>query len=218
LTAQAPLAATDRSTNIKLFLSYLAEEPHQCDAQEVRLASSCLIMSFDNADSAEVSAGQNALALMQPTFIRVMDHLRRTLEQSDWKGQYETTYAWPEGITPKAKAEVLRLYDKIEAAPKSEQADLEGQLEALPQPIPIYLLHLEKGEEKRMMNLWELCYQICLAEYEPQIESMGFANIPLNAAMPDQTLFDTSGEVDWVQLDQKTDSVIQAAFESLEHA
>jgi hypothetical protein len=175
-----------------------------------------LIMSFDPADFAEGSGSQTALILMQPTFIRVMDHLRRALEQSDWKGQYETTYAWPEGITPEAKAEVLWLYDKIEAAAKSEKADLEYQLEVLPQPIPIYLLHLEKGEERRLLNVWELCCQICLADYVPQMDSKDFVNVGLDDAVADQSLFDALGEVDWARLDQKTGGVIQASFESLD--
>jgi hypothetical protein len=175
-----------------------------------------LTMSFDSADFAEGSGLQTALTLMQPTFIRVMDHLRRALEQSTWKGQYETTYAWPEGTTPEAKAEVLRLYDKIEVAPKSEKADLEDQLEALPQPIAIYLLHLEKGEERRLLNVWELCCQICLADYVPQMESKDFVNVGLDDAGADQTLFDALSEVDWAKLDQKTARVIQGVFEALD--
>jgi hypothetical protein len=174
------------------------------------------IMSFDSADFSEASAEQTAIALMQPTFIRVMDHLRKTLEQSAWKGQYETTYAWPEGVTPEAKAQVLGLYSRIEVAPKSEQAGLEVQLETLPEPIPIYLLHLDKAQETRTLNLWELCYQICLADYTPNFESEGFVEVDLDEAKPDRTLFDTLGEVDWVQLDRKTGAVVQSAFDSLE--
>jgi hypothetical protein len=173
-------------------------------------------MSFDSAHSAEVPPWQSAVTLMQPTFIRVMDHLRRTLEQSVWKGQYETTHAWPDNITPEAKAEVLWLYDKMEGAAKADQADIESQLEDLPQPVPVYLLHLEKEQERRILNLWELCYEICLASYMPEFQRTDFVEVALDEAQPDYTLFDGSGEVDWVRLDQKTASVIQAAFQSLE--
>jgi hypothetical protein len=177
-----------------------------------------LTMSFDSADFVEGSGGQTALTLMQPTFIRVMDHLRKALEQSDWKGQYETTYAWSEGISPEAKAQVLGLYERIEVAPKSEQASLEAQLEGLPEPIPIYLLHLNKAQEVRTLNLWELCYQICLADHPPNFESVGFVEIDLDEAAPDRALFDPLGEVDWVQLDRKTATVVQSAFDSLEQS
>jgi hypothetical protein len=172
-------------------------------------------MAFDSADFSGASGSQTALTLMQPTFIRVMDHLRKTLERSDWKGQYETTYAWPEGTTPEAKAEVLGVYNRIEVAPKSEQASLESLLALLPEPIPIYLLHLDKAQETRTLNLWELCYQICLADYTPEFESTGFVEVDLDEAAPDLSLFDALGEVDWVKLDQKTGSVVQAAFEHL---
>jgi hypothetical protein len=182
------------------------------------LSNPFLAMSFDSADFSEVPAGQTALMLMQPTFIRVMDHLRRTLEQSVWKGQYETTHAWPEGTTPEVKAEVLWLYDKLEGAAKVDQADIECQLEELPQPVPVYLLHLEKGQQTRTINVWEMCYQICLANYTPQIERTDFVEVALNEAQPDYALFDESGEVDWVRLDQKTAGVIQAAFQSLENS
>jgi hypothetical protein len=182
------------------------------------LSNPFLAMSFDSADFSEVPAGQTALMLMQPTFIRVMDHLRRTLEQSAWQGQYETTHAWPEGTTPEVKAEVLWLYDKLEGAAKVDQADIECQLEELPQPVPVYLLHLEKEQQKRTINVWELCYQICLEDYTPEIESKGFVEVPLEEARPDRCLFDASGEVDWVRLDQKTAGVIQAAFQSLENS
>jgi hypothetical protein len=173
-------------------------------------------MSFTSNHSAEVPPWQSAVTLMQPTFIRVMDHLRRTLEQSAWKGQYETIHAWPEDITPEAKAEVLWLYDKMEGAAKADQADIESQLEDLPQPVPVYLLHLEKAQEQRTLNLWELCYQICLATYTPHLERTDFVEVALEEALPDYTLFDESGEVDWVRLDQKTASVIQSAFQCLE--
>ena len=182
------------------------------------LSNPFLAMSFDSANFSEVPAGKTALTLMQPTFIRVMDHLRRTLEQSAWKGQYETTHAWPEGTTPEVKAEVLWLYDKLEGAAKVDQADIECQLEELPQPVPVYLLHLEKEQQTRTINVWELCYQICLANYTPQIERTDFVEVALNEGQPDYALFDESGEVDWVRLDQKTAGVIQAAFQSLENS
>jgi hypothetical protein len=174
-----------------------------------------LTMSFDSADF-EGSGGHTALTLMQPTFIRVMDRLRKALEQSAWKGQYETTYAWAEGTSPEEKAQVLELYNRIEVAPKSEQASLEAQLAILPEPIPIYLLHLDKAQETRTLNLWELCYQICLADYTPELESTGFVEVDLDEAAPDLSLFDALGEVDWVKLDQKTGTVVQAAFKCLE--
>jgi hypothetical protein len=171
-------------------------------------------MSFD---SAGMSPGEKAVTLMQPAFIRVMDHLRNTLERSDWAGQYETVHAWPEDITPEEQAEVLLLYDRLAAAKNdAQQAEIEDRLQDLPQPVPVYLLHLTQGDRTKTINLWELCYQICLLDYTPHIERTIFVDLPLEGVRPDHTLFDASGEVDWHLLDLKTAQVIHSVFESLD--
>jgi hypothetical protein len=158
---------------------------------------------------------QQAVKLMQPAFIRVIDHLRITLEQSEWVGQYETLQVWPPETTPEMQAEVLYLMDQIEAAEEGDRAALEYQLETLPQLISVYLLHLTKAEQTKTLNLWELCYQICLLDYVPQIECTTVVEIPLEEISPDHTLLDDEGEVDWTRLDLKTAQVVQAAFQSL---
>jgi hypothetical protein len=173
-------------------------------------------MTLNSADHSSDLPWQQAVKLMQPAFIRVIDHLRTTLEQSEWVGQYETLQAWPSDATPATQAEVLYLMDQIEAVEDSDRPELERQLEALPQPISVYLLHLTKADRARTLNLWEMCYQICLADYVPQLERPTFVDIPLEEIAPDNALFDAEGEVDWPRLDLKTAQVVQAAFESLE--
>lgn len=169
-------------------------------------------------DSSDALSWQQAVKLMQPAFIRVIDHLRTTLEQSEWVGQYETIQAWPPETTPEMQAEVLYLMDQIETAEDGDRAALEDQLETLPQPISVYLLHLTKAEQVKTLNLWELCYQICLLDYIPQIERTTVVEISLEEISPDQTLLDDEGEVDWTRLDLKTAQVVQAAFQALDHA
>ncbi len=177
-------------------------------------------MTHYSADhySPEPLPWQQVVKLMQPAFIRVIDHLRTTLEQSEWTGQYETLQAWPSDATPEIQAEVLYLMDRVEVAEDGERPELEQQLEALPQPISVYLLHLTKSDRAKTLNLWEMCYQICLTNYVPQLEHPTFADLPLEELSPDNTLFDEAGEVDWPRLDLKTAQVVQSAFESLESA
>ncbi|MCG9892668.1 MAG: hypothetical protein MH252_16545 [Thermosynechococcaceae cyanobacterium MS004] len=168
---------------------------------------------------------QQAMQLMQPAFIRVIDHLRTTLAQSDWKGQYETFQTWPPETSPEVQAEVLYLLDELEAAAESDRPALEDQLAALPQPISVYLLHLTKGEPAKgepakgepahTLNLWELCYQICFLDYAPQINRTTFAEVPLDTATADHTLLDEASEVDWTKLDLKAAAVVQEAFTAL---
>jgi hypothetical protein len=159
---------------------------------------------------------QRAVRLMQPAFIRVIDHLRTTLEQSEWVGQYETIQAWPADATPQIQAEVLHLLDQIELVDEDQQRELGEQLDNLPQPIPVYLLHLTKAEQVKTLNIWELCYQICLSNYSPQIERATFVEIPLEDVSPDHTLFDDADEVDWTRLDRKAAEAVQSAFESFD--
>lgn len=174
-------------------------------------------MTHSSADHfSEPLPWQQVVKLMQPAFIRVIDHLRTTLEQSEWVGQYETLQAWPADTTPEMQTEVLKLMDRIEAVEEEDRPELEQQLEALPQPISVYLLHLTKGAQARTLNLWEMCYQICLMDYVPQLERPTFADIPLEELSPDDALLDEAGEVDWSRLDLKTAQVVQSAFESLE--
>jgi hypothetical protein len=175
-------------------------------------------MNLNAAHDSDSLSRQQAAQLMQPAFIRVIDHLRTTLEQSKWVGQYETIQAWPAETTPEMQAEVLYLMDQIEAVEDGDRAALEDRLEALPQPISVYLLHLAKAEQRKTLNLWELCYQICLLDYVPQIERTTVVEIPLGQISPDYTLFDDNGEVDWTRLDLKAAQAVQAAFQSLERA
>jgi hypothetical protein len=168
------------------------------------------------ANSSDLPAWQTAVALMQPTFIRVIDRLRTTLEQSNWSGKYETLQSWPADTTPQEQAEVLWLHDRMEGADEADQADIDRQLEDLPQPVPVYLLHLTRAERTKTINLWELCYAICLVDYTPQLERVEFVDLPSEAMQPDRTLLDTRGEIDWAKLDQKTAQVVQVVFQLLE--
>jgi hypothetical protein len=169
-----------------------------------------------SADSSRTSDQQLALGLMQPTFIRVIDHLRLAQERSDWMGQYETLQAWPPQTTPQEQAEVLWLYDRREGAEGADLMDIDRQLEDLPQPIPVYLLHLTKAGQTRILNVWELCYSICLAEYQPQLQRAEYVEVSAEAMRPDDTLLDVTGDINWAKLDQKTAQAVQAAFQFLE--
>jgi hypothetical protein len=169
-----------------------------------------------SADSPQASARQLAMALMQPTFIRVIDQLRLAQERSDWVGKYETMQAWPPQTTPQEQAEVLWLYDRREGAATEDLIDIDRQLEDLPQPIPVYLLHLTKAGQTKTLNVWELCYSICLTDYQPQLQRAEYVEVPATAMRPDDTLFDETGDIDWATLDKKTAQAVQAAFQFLE--
>lgn len=165
---------------------------------------------------ADAIAWQQAEILMQPVFIRVIDNLRKQLEQSTWKGTYHDTQTWPEGVSDDTKAQVLALHQElIAAADDHEIAAIEHELAQLPRFQPGYELWLEQNDtvagtlrdRKLKLDLWQLCYQVCFRDYQPEM--------PDELIAVDTDLLDEDGAVDWVQLDQKAKHLIEETFRQL---
>ncbi|NJL21245.1 MAG: hypothetical protein HC895_11145 [Leptolyngbyaceae cyanobacterium SM1_3_5] len=164
---------------------------------------------------ADAIAWQQAEILMQPVFIRVIDNLRKQLEQTDWKGTYHDTQAWPDNVPEKVKAQVLDLHQQlIRAADDHEIADIEHELAQLPRFQPGYELWLERpdpvpqaSESQIKLDLWQLCYQVCFRDYQPET--------PDDLIIVDTGLLDEDGQVDWFQLDQKAKHLIEQTFRQL---
>ncbi len=163
----------------------------------------------------EVPDWQQTAILMQPALIRVIDHLRHALDASDWQGTYDTFQSWPEETSPELQAIVNDLIAEMESADDARYEAIAQQLEQLPQPIQVYILHLEKENQKASINVWELCYQVSLAAYQPQLARPDFVELPLATLVPDKTLLADNGEVDWTLLDQKAAKVVALAFQNI---
>lgn len=153
---------------------------------------------------------QQAELLMQPAFIRVIDNIRKQLEQSNWKGNYRTVEIWPEGTTAEMQANITDLQQQLAIAPPSEAAEIEQTLAQLPQSYQGYELHLEHQGHRASIDLWELCYQICFRNYESSADDVNNAPVEI-----DTTLIDETGEVDWQRLDTKTKQLIERVFTDL---
>ena len=144
---------------------------------------------------------------MQPALIRVIDNLRKQLDESDWKGEYEETLIWPEGTTEEQKQTYADLQQQLHGVPTEEHDRVSSLMSKLPQPSPLYSLKLTKADaEDQMLDVWALCYQVCSANYDESLE------VPLEA---DTELIASSGEVDWRKLDDKTKALIEKEFSSL---
>ena len=147
---------------------------------------------------------------MQPTFIRVIDNIRKQLETSDWDGQYQNTYIWPDGTTPEDKVRVVQLQNELEAASPDEVVRLQAALDQLPKPFPGYELQISRHENHLTIDLWQLCYQVCFSNYtHVQLEAV--------PAKVDTQLLNDEGEVDWQRLDEKAKACISSIFERLPH-
>ncbi len=150
---------------------------------------------------------QQADLLMQPTFIRLIDNIRKQLEQSDWHGSYHNTHIWPDSVTSEDKVRVVQLQKELETASPQESLVIQSALDQLPTPIPGYELHLSRNDNYLTIDLWQLCYQICFANYNAVQTDMAPVEI-------DEQLL-SEGEVDWHQLDTKAQSCIRDLFARL---
>lgn len=155
-------------------------------------------------------AWQQAELLMQPAFIRIIDHIRKQLDESAWKGTYENVLIWPEGTTESAKARVTGLVQELEGATPEQEAQIEIAIASLPIPQPGYHLYLQHGEQRFSFDLWELCYQVCFLHYSSLLSESPNYKVEI-----DTNLIDETGDVDWQLLDTKAGELVEQVFASL---
>lgn len=152
---------------------------------------------------------QQAELLMQPTFIRVIDNIRKCLESSEWDGTYHNVHVWPDDTTPEDKVRVVQLQKELETAPVEELESIQSALDQLPKPFPGYELCLSRGDNHITIDLWQVCYQICFANYHP----IQISSVPVEV---DTRLLQADGaEVDWHHLDEKTKGCVGDIFARL---
>ncbi len=158
---------------------------------------------------ADQTAWQQAEILMQPALIRVIDNIRKQLEISTWRGDYQTVALWPEGTTEEVKTRVALLQSELETATGEAAAAIAQTLEQLPKSYPGYVLSLQNGEQTVEVDLWQLCYSLCCRNYAlDSQESHPLVEI-------DTRLLNEQGEVDWEQLDNKAKELIGQIFANL---
>lgn len=145
--------------------------------------------------------------LMQPALIRTIDNLRKQLDESDWKGEYEETLIWPEGTTDEQKQSYAELQKQLHGVPTEEHDRVAALMSQLPQPSPLYTLKLTKAEaEEQTVDVWAICYQICTTNYSTDTD---------RSLEADTNLLASSGDVDWRKLDDKAKSLIARIFSAL---
>ena len=160
---------------------------------------------------ANTLAWQQAELLMQPVFIRVIDNIRKQLEQSNWKGTYRDIQVWAADVPEETKEVVVQLQEHLATATPEEATEIHTALDQLPKPYPGYQLCLENHDRQITVDLWELCYQICFRNYSPVLNALdGDMTVEI-----DTSLIDETGDVDWHRLDEKAKRIIEQIFSSL---
>ena len=151
---------------------------------------------------------QQAEVLMQPTFIRIIDNIRKCLESSEWDGSYQNVHVWPDDTTPEDKVRVVQLQKELETALPEEQQPIQSALDKLPKPFPGYELCLTRGDNRITIDLWQVCYQLCFANYHP----IQISAVPVEV---DTRLLQENGAVDWHHLDDKAKGCVTDIFARL---
>jgi hypothetical protein len=164
----------------------------------------------------DMVAWQQAEILMQPAFIRLIDNIRKQLEESVWLGKYEDTEDWPEGTSDETKFRVKQLQTELETLPPEQTEEIQEALSRLPAPYPGYQLRLEHLGQQVTLELWNLCYQVCFQDYDAtsgtsQVNSLGGTE----GVTIDTRLFDETGDVDWNHLDDKARKLVEQIFANL---
>jgi hypothetical protein len=140
--------------------------------------------------------------LMQPTLIRVIDNLRKCTEAADWQSEYVERVLWPATATEEQKQQVQALAAQLETADPKQVTQLRQQLRQLPTPLPTYEFRLTHEGQTAVLDIWQLCFQVCFWDYEPTLP-----------ARIDTTLLDAAGDIDWIALDDKTKTIVGLAVE-----
>ena len=145
---------------------------------------------------------------MQPALIRVIDNIRKQLESTSWQGRYEEALIWPTGTTPDQQQDYRELQRQLHGVPPAEHDRVAALISQLPQPSPLYTLRLtKKGYPDQTVDIWALCYQVCMAGDHPFSAD--------NEIAADNHLLDAEGAVDWQQLDDKTQVLVADIFQAL---
>lgn len=154
-------------------------------------------------------AWEQANLMMQPALIRVIDNIRKHLDEAEWTGTYENVLRFPPGTSSADQARVQSLQIRLEAG-EGDREDLQQQLAQLPQPYLGYELCLSQGDRQVRVDLWELCYKVCFRAYEPSPDPQATQLVEI-----DETLVNDQNELDWQRLEEKAQQVVALVFDTL---
>ena len=159
---------------------------------------------------------QQLAMLLQPALIRLIDQLRQQLTGAQWNWGYETLEFWPEQVSSEERQQYDDLMQALDVASDEDAETIQDVLMTLPQPVPLYRLDIEQAGEQTAINMWELCYQICLYNYQPDWSSMHVEAPNLSQYKLDKSLFDADFDIKWEVLDAKARQVVSRMMQQFQ--
>ncbi|MEM9136246.1 MAG: hypothetical protein AAGB01_02690 [Cyanobacteria bacterium P01_F01_bin.42] len=153
--------------------------------------------------------------LLQPALIRLIDQLRLQLKAAEWTWSYDTVEVWPDQVPETTRSRYEEMMRALDVASGDDAEAIQDVLDELPQPIPLYRLEITDQSSVPTINMWQLCYQICLKDYTPQLQDMSLMAPDLNQNDIDSRLTDQDGEIDWDCLNQNAQLVVEKLIASI---
>jgi hypothetical protein len=123
------------------------------------------------------------------------------------KPKFKNTLAW-EQAQLLMQPVLIRAIDNI--GKRLERSPWQGIYQEITTPYPGYQLHLTLNQQTVIVNIWELCYQICFQVYPPTHSENTVVEVEI-----DTSLLDEAGEINWQRLDEKAKQVVDEIFENL---
>ena len=153
---------------------------------------------------------------MQPALIRLIDQLRQQFSAESITWTYKTTEHWPEDVPDSTRRQYQEMMQALDVANEEDADKIHAVLETLAQPVPLYELEVELDNEKVHLNMWELCYQICLQKYRPNLQRMQVDAPNLSSYKLDKSLWESQSSIDWEALNTKAQKVVKSLLKTLQ--
>ncbi|MDJ0730799.1 MAG: hypothetical protein QNJ33_12475 [Crocosphaera sp.] len=108
------------------------------------------------------------------------------------------------------KAEILmqpafiRVMDNLRK--QLEKSNLVASYEEVQNPFPGYQLILTQKEDSLTISIWEICFQVCFIDYK--FSSINSSQDSIMVEI-DENLFNENKEINWQNLETKTQQIIQ---------
>ncbi|WP_072620271.1 hypothetical protein [Spirulina major] len=124
------------------------------------------------------------------------------------KPKFKTRQAWEQAQTL-MQPTLIRVVDQLRQ--RVDESPWEGEYEDVEEPLPGFQLRLQQGDRTHVLNLWDLCFQVCCLNYPAPHSIDADPEVDL-----DLQLLDAAGEVEWNILDEKVRQVLATTFATLE--
>ena len=100
---------------------------------------------------------------------------------------------------------LIRVIDNLRQS--LETCQCPGTYQEIQEPYPGHQLLLTKDENVITIDIWQLCFQVCFLNYQEELID--------NYIDIDTSLIAEDGEVNWLNIENKTKQIIQNMFTNL---